>query len=149
MRGRVVASPSPFTDAPLGFGWAWDDLDEPYSAGVDALYFNEGFTQIVVYGGGRPGAKVRAVTRPATTYPHLIVRATTVSPVAAADTLTAQPAIIVGQDSSHTGVLVSGTIAGWESLPAPAAGHTTIGLVAASQATKLGDLSNDIAQPTG
>src|SRR4051812_44839633 len=43
---------------------------------------------------------------------------------------------------------VSGTNAGWESLPAPAAGHTTIGLVATSQATNLGDLSNDIKQPT-
>jgi D-alanyl-D-alanine carboxypeptidase/D-alanyl-D-alanine-endopeptidase (penicillin-binding protein 4) len=115
VRGRVVAAPSPFTDAPLGFGWAWDDLDEPYSAGVDALYFNEGFTQIVVYGGARPGAKVRAVTRPASTYPRLIVRATTVSPVDPADTITAKPRIIVGQDSSHTGVLVSGTIAAGDS----------------------------------
>ena len=43
---------------------------------------------------------------------------------------------------------VSGTIAGWEILPAPATGHTTIGLVAASQATNLGDLANNIAQPT-
>ena len=43
---------------------------------------------------------------------------------------------------------VSGTIAGWESLPAPATGHTTIGLVAASQATNLGDLANNITQPT-
>ncbi len=42
---------------------------------------------------------------------------------------------------------VSGTIAGWESLPAPATGHTTIGLVAASQATDLGDLANNITQP--
>ena len=43
---------------------------------------------------------------------------------------------------------VSGTIAGWESLPAPATGHTTIGLIAASQTTDLGDLANNIAQPT-
>ncbi len=43
---------------------------------------------------------------------------------------------------------VSGTIAGWESLPAPATGHTTIGLVAASQTTDLGDLANNITQPT-
>lgn len=111
VRGRVVAAPSPFTDAPLGFGWAWDDLDESYSAGVDALYFNEGFTQVVVYGGARPGAKVRAITRPLSRYPRLIVKAVTVAPVAPTDTLTAKPAIIVGQDSSHTGVLVSGTIA--------------------------------------
>ncbi len=116
VRGRVVASPSPFTDAPLGFGWAWDDLDAPYSAGVDALYFNEGFTQIVVYGGARAGAKVRAVSRPASTYPHLVIQATTVSPAAATDTMTPKPAIIVGQDSSHTGVLVSGTIAAGDSV---------------------------------
>jgi len=116
IRGRVVAAPSPFTDAPLGFGWAWDDLDESYSAGVDALYFNEGFTEVVVHGGARPGAPVRAVTRPAASYPRLIVRATTVSPVRATDTLSARPALIVGQDSSHTGVLVSGTIAAGDSV---------------------------------
>ena len=115
VRGRIVAAPSPFTDAPLGFGWAWDDLDESYSAGVDALYFNEGFTQVVVYGGAKPGAKVRAATRPLTSYPKLIVKATTVAPLAPGDTISAQPAIIVGQDSSHTGVLVSGTIAAGDS----------------------------------
>jgi hypothetical protein len=43
---------------------------------------------------------------------------------------------------------VSGTIAGWESLPAPATGHTTIGLVATSQTTNLGDLANSIQQGT-
>jgi serine-type D-Ala-D-Ala carboxypeptidase/endopeptidase (penicillin-binding protein 4) len=115
IRGRVVAAPSPFTDSPLGFGWAWDDLDESYSAGIDALYFNEGFTQVVVYGGRRAGDPVRAVTRPAATYPRLIVQARTVARAASgastADSIAAQPAILVGQDSSHTGVLVSGTIA--------------------------------------
>src|SRR4051812_41605524 len=53
IRGQLVAAPSPFVDAPLGYGWAWDDLDESYSAGVDALYFNEGFTEVVAYGGAR------------------------------------------------------------------------------------------------
>ncbi len=42
---------------------------------------------------------------------------------------------------------VSGTIAGWESLPAPASGHTTIALIAASQTPNLGDLANNITQP--
>ena len=116
VRGRVAAAPSPFTDAPLGFGWEWDDLDESYSAGVGALYFNEGFAQIVVHGGARPGAPVRASTRPATTYPRLIIKATTVAPLASTDTVSARPAIIVGQDSSHTGVLVSGTIAAGDSV---------------------------------
>jgi serine-type D-Ala-D-Ala carboxypeptidase/endopeptidase (penicillin-binding protein 4) len=115
VRGRVVAAPSPFTDSPLGFGWSWDDLDAPYSAGVDALFFNEGYTQIVVHAGAAPGDPVRAYTRPATTYPPLIVRARTVARAAAgalaADSIAALPAITVGQDSSRAGVLVSGTIA--------------------------------------
>lgn len=119
VRGRVVGAPSPFVDAALGFGWAWDDLDEPYAAGVDALFFNEGFTQIVVYGGARAGEPVRAITRPASTYPPLIVRARTVANAApgapAADSVAALPRIVVGQDSSHAGVAVSGTIAAGDS----------------------------------
>jgi D-alanyl-D-alanine carboxypeptidase/D-alanyl-D-alanine-endopeptidase (penicillin-binding protein 4) len=120
IRGRVVAAPSPFTDSPLGYGWSYDDLDEPYSAGVDALYFNEGFTEIVVYGGTAAGDPVRVVTRPLSTYPRLIVRARTVprapAGASAADSLAARPAIVVGQDSSHTGVLVAGTIAAGDSV---------------------------------
>lgn len=115
VRGRIVAAPSPFTDSPLGFGWSWDDLDEPYSAGVDALYFNEGFTQVVVYAGARPGDPVRAITRPAASYPALTVRAHTIArPVAstsAADSAAPAATITVGRDSSHGGVLVSGAIA--------------------------------------
>ena len=112
IRGRVVAAPSPFTDAPLGLGWAWDDLDEPYSAGVDALYFNEGFTQILVRGGARPGDPVRATTRPASTYPQLLVHATTIArPITAADSAQRRPRLTAGYDSSHTGVRVGGTIA--------------------------------------
>jgi D-alanyl-D-alanine carboxypeptidase/D-alanyl-D-alanine-endopeptidase (penicillin-binding protein 4) len=119
VHGRLVAAPSPFTDSPLGYGWAWDDLDEPYSAGVDALYFNEGFTQVAVVGGARAGEPVRAATRPASTYPALTVRARTVARAPAgaiaADSVAALPAIKVTQDSSRAGMLVSGTIAAGDS----------------------------------
>lgn len=119
IRGQLVAAPSPFLDSGLGYGWAWDDLDESYSAGVGALYFNEGFTQVVVYGGARAGDPVRAVTRPATTWPALIVRARTVAPLAAtatrADSLAAQP-IELAQDSSRAGVLVTGTVVAGDSV---------------------------------
>jgi D-alanyl-D-alanine carboxypeptidase/D-alanyl-D-alanine-endopeptidase (penicillin-binding protein 4) len=119
VRGRIVAAPSPFTDAPLGYGWAWDDLDESYSAGIDALNFNEGFTEVVVHGGARAGDPVVATTRPAFTYPQLIVRARTVARAtngaSAADSLAARPAIKLAQDSSRAGVLVSGTIAAGDS----------------------------------
>jgi D-alanyl-D-alanine carboxypeptidase/D-alanyl-D-alanine-endopeptidase (penicillin-binding protein 4) len=119
VRGRLVAAPSPFTDDPLGYGWSWSDLDDSYSAGVDALYFNEGFTEIVVRGGAHAGDPVRATTRPASTYPPLIVSARTLAPLArgatAADS-TAAKAIVVSQDSSHTGVLVAGTLAAGDSV---------------------------------
>jgi D-alanyl-D-alanine carboxypeptidase/D-alanyl-D-alanine-endopeptidase (penicillin-binding protein 4) len=111
IRGRVVAAPSPFTDSPLGSGWEWDDLDEPYGAGVDALYFNEGFTEILVRAGARAGDSVRAVSRPAATHPPLIVRATTVARPAGADSAQRRPRLTVGYDSSRAGILVSGTIA--------------------------------------
>lgn len=42
---------------------------------------------------------------------------------------------------------VSGTIAGWESLPAPATGHNTIAIIAASRAPNLGDRGNNLTQP--
>ncbi len=119
VRGRVVAGASPFTDAPLGFGWSWDDLDEPYSAGVDALYFNEGFTEVVVRGGARAGDLVRASTRPASSFPALIVRAQTVAPLragaSAADSAGLATGITVRQDSSRAGVLVAGSIAAGDS----------------------------------
>jgi hypothetical protein len=41
---------------------------------------------------------------------------------------------------------VSGTIAGWASLPVPAANHQTLALVGASQTNTLGDRANDIPQ---
>ncbi|HEX9484586.1 MAG TPA: D-alanyl-D-alanine carboxypeptidase/D-alanyl-D-alanine-endopeptidase, partial [Gemmatimonadaceae bacterium] len=107
-------------DAPLGYGWAWDDLDEPYSAGVDALYFNEGFSEIVVRGGARAGDAVVARTRPAATFPPLIMQARTVPAAqvgsSAADSTRARSTITVSQDSSHAGVLVAGTIAAGDSV---------------------------------
>jgi D-alanyl-D-alanine carboxypeptidase/D-alanyl-D-alanine-endopeptidase (penicillin-binding protein 4) len=112
IRGRVVAAPSPFTDSALGSGWEWDDLDEPYGAGVDALYFNEGFTEILVRAGARVGAPASATTRPAATHPPLLVRVATVArPDSGADGTRPRPRLTVGYDSSRTGVLVAGAIA--------------------------------------
>jgi len=112
VRGRVVAAPSPFTDAPLGYGWEWEDLDEPYGAGVDALYFNEGFTEILVKAGTRSGAAPSAATRPAERYPVLDLRAVTVARVATpGDSTAGRTRLTVAWDSSRSRVLVGGTIA--------------------------------------
>jgi D-alanyl-D-alanine carboxypeptidase/D-alanyl-D-alanine-endopeptidase (penicillin-binding protein 4) len=70
--GRVVAGGDAFPDANYGFGWSWDDFDAPYSAGVDELLFNEGFSRVVVRGGARAGDAVRvARTVPSSAYPLL------------------------------------------------------------------------------
>jgi len=43
---------------------------------------------------------------------------------------------------------VSGTIAGWDSMPVPAAHHQTLALIGYSQSNMLGDRANEIAQGT-
>src|SRR5215212_8070986 len=49
--GRLQRGGDSFPDAWHGFGWAWDDFDFGYSAGVDELFFNEGMFVITVRGG--------------------------------------------------------------------------------------------------
>ena len=80
IRGRVVAGGDALSGPNLGFGWEWDDLDYPYSAGVDELFFNEGFTDVHAQGGAHPGDPVTVTTSPAHTFPPLHVTATTIAP---------------------------------------------------------------------
>lgn len=75
--GRLVAGDDAFPGPTLGFGWAWDDLEASYSAGVDELYFNEGAARVVVHGGRRPGQPVDVVVLPAAGDPQFHVTART------------------------------------------------------------------------
>jgi hypothetical protein len=43
---------------------------------------------------------------------------------------------------------ITGTITGWDTLPTPAAGHQTLGLVGYSASRTMGDAANNIAQDT-
>src|SRR5438105_4560531 len=83
IRGRIVAEGNAFSDAVLGFGWSWSDLESDYSAATDELLFNEGFTTIVVRGGRAPGDSVQIETRPTRTWPKRRVSLATVAPVPA------------------------------------------------------------------
>lgn len=67
----IRAGPDVFPDTTIGFGWSWDDLGEDYGAGVDALYFNEGFGTLVAYGkvGMAPDS---FVTSPSRKYPFVL-----------------------------------------------------------------------------
>ncbi len=110
INGRVLAGADNLPGPSLGFGWAWDDLPYPYSAGVDELYFNEGFTRIIVHGGSRPGAPARVVTRPARTFPALTLDVTTVAPGS-----TPRPELEVESTADGLGAVVTGTIAAGDS----------------------------------
>jgi D-alanyl-D-alanine carboxypeptidase/D-alanyl-D-alanine-endopeptidase (penicillin-binding protein 4) len=68
----IQAGPDVFPDTTIGFGWSWDDLGEDYGAGVDALYFNEGFGTAIAY--GRAGMQPDSIrTFPASSYPQIVL----------------------------------------------------------------------------
>lgn len=69
--GRLISGANTFPGDTIGAGWAWDNLDEGYSAAVDELTFNEGFARIIIVGGSRPGAPVTVRREPAATVPLL------------------------------------------------------------------------------
>lgn len=67
--GALVRGGDAFPDSTLGYGWAWDDLDYGYSAGVDELLFNEGIARVTVYGAKTVGGQATVRTAPARTVP--------------------------------------------------------------------------------
>jgi serine-type D-Ala-D-Ala carboxypeptidase/endopeptidase (penicillin-binding protein 4) len=77
IRGRVLSGFDAFPGSQLGYGWSWDDLGDTYSAGVDELFFNEGYGRVVVHGGRRASSPVRVVALPSARYPALRVAART------------------------------------------------------------------------
>lgn len=103
--GRVVGDGSWFTDAPLGRGWPWDDLDASYSAGVGALQFNEGFAVLTVTPGDSAGAPVRTAFAPLATPLRVFTTATT----APAESTTAR--LDVSRAPFSDSVLVAGRFA--------------------------------------
>jgi D-alanyl-D-alanine carboxypeptidase/D-alanyl-D-alanine-endopeptidase (penicillin-binding protein 4) len=106
--GSLRAGTDALPGAALGYGWAWDDADYPYSAGVDELLFNEGFSSVVVRGGARPGDLVSVSTRPTRTHPIVRVHATT-SPAGTRRSLD------IARAPGDSGVVVTGTIAAGDS----------------------------------
>ena len=89
--GRVVAAGEAFPGDALGYGWAYDDLDEPYSAGVSELLFNEGLARVTVVGGARPGDAARARVAPA---PSAL-------PVGASGVATGTPGVVGGATATR------------------------------------------------
>lgn len=79
--GRVVPFGDAFPGEVLGYGWSYDDFEDSYSAPIDELLFNEGFSELHVRGGDAPGAPVHVDVGPARSYPRVRNMATTVAAV--------------------------------------------------------------------
>ena len=109
--GRVVAAGNAFPDASLGFGWSYDDFEDSYSAPTDELLFNEGFSEIHVTGGARPGDPVQVVVRPAKSFPVVHVSTTTGPEVRPDSNGRRANSLRVRKDSSTWEVTLAGQIA--------------------------------------
>jgi D-alanyl-D-alanine carboxypeptidase/D-alanyl-D-alanine-endopeptidase (penicillin-binding protein 4) len=79
--GGIQAGINAFPDTTIGWGWSWDDLGEDYGAGVDELYFNEGFGSIIANGkaGGFPDS---LIVLPIHSYPKAFIQPTSINPSA-------------------------------------------------------------------
>ena len=111
--GRVVAVGDAFPDSTHGFGWAWDDFEYGYSAGIDELLFNEGTTRVTVVGGARAGAPAVVRTLPAAPDVAVRVEATTVEapvPVAGGGDARRSRAALETVREASGDIVVTGTI---------------------------------------
>ena len=80
--GRVLPWGDAFPGEVFGYGWTYDDFEDSYSAPIDELLFNEGFSEAKVRGGSAPGAAASITIRPAATVPRFTGSVTTVVRVA-------------------------------------------------------------------
>jgi len=114
--GRLQRGGDAFPDAWHGFGWGWDDFDFGYSAGVDELYFNEGFFSVTLRGGQREGSRATTTVRPDIGFPGLRSSVVTVrrpDSTRAADSVTRMPRLrspSATMDSASNVVTVTGQI---------------------------------------
>jgi D-alanyl-D-alanine carboxypeptidase/D-alanyl-D-alanine-endopeptidase (penicillin-binding protein 4) len=80
VEGELVASGGAFPGDYWGYGWGWDDFDEPYSAGVSELLLNDGLARVVVRGGPQPGSAPEVAVGPAAGIVPLELAVTTATP---------------------------------------------------------------------
>src|SRR5215471_21657697 len=69
--GRVVPGGDAFPGEVLGYGWSYDDFEDSYSAPIDELLFNEGFSVLHVRAGAQRGDPVTVDVTPARTVPRV------------------------------------------------------------------------------
>ena len=69
--GRIIAGGDAFPGSVFGYGWPLDDFEDSYSAPIDELLFNEGFSVLHVRGGEHAGDSVSVQVSPARGVPRV------------------------------------------------------------------------------
>ncbi|HEX6751931.1 MAG TPA: D-alanyl-D-alanine carboxypeptidase/D-alanyl-D-alanine-endopeptidase [Longimicrobium sp.] len=101
--GRVIGNDDVFDDVPWGRGWAWDDMDDDYSAEIGGLEFNLGVVGVTVSGAGAAGSFANVALDPPTAYVPTTLRARTAAPGAA-------ESIALRRQEDGPGILITGEI---------------------------------------
>lgn len=101
--GRVIGNDDVFDDVPYGRGWAWDDMNDGYSAEISGLEFNLGINTVTV-AAGTPGGAPRVTLSPPTDY--IPVRDSAVTAPAGT-----REAISFSRDAADPGIVIGGRIA--------------------------------------
>jgi D-alanyl-D-alanine carboxypeptidase/D-alanyl-D-alanine-endopeptidase (penicillin-binding protein 4) len=78
--GRVIGDDDVFDDVPYGRGWAWDDMNDDYSAEIGGLEFNLGVVGVEIARGTGIGSPPRVTLDPPTAYLPELVDARTSAP---------------------------------------------------------------------
>ncbi|HEX8906562.1 MAG TPA: D-alanyl-D-alanine carboxypeptidase/D-alanyl-D-alanine-endopeptidase, partial [Longimicrobiaceae bacterium] len=100
--GRIIGDDDVFDDVPYGRGWAWDDMNDDYSAEIGGLEFNLGVIGVGITRGASAGAAPAVTLDPPTAYVPVRNRAATVPG--------AVEQIEVAREDAGPGIVVSGQI---------------------------------------
>jgi D-alanyl-D-alanine carboxypeptidase/D-alanyl-D-alanine-endopeptidase (penicillin-binding protein 4) len=113
--GRVVAAGNAFPSEVFGFGWTYDDFEDSYSAPIDELLFNEGFSELHVHAGARAGDPVRVDVKPARSFPIVRNQATTIAAPTGDWRRGRGDGLRAHKDSTNWDVILDGQIAAGDS----------------------------------
>jgi len=102
-----------FDDVPYGRGWAWDDMNDDYSAEIGGLEFNLGVIGVEIARGAAVGSPPHVTLDPPTAYVPELVDARTAAPGA-------RERIEVARQETGPGIAIRGEI------PADTAGVRTL-----------------------
>lgn len=112
--GRVLSYGDAFPGSVFGYGWTYDDFEDSYSAPIDELLFNEGFSEIKVRGGATAGAPATYEVKPAKATQRVRFSVTTVAP--APKDGARRPGPTVRKDSTTWDAIVEGQIGAGDTL---------------------------------